>query len=111
MLYVSAAQATGASNSRITFRHILPNISDSVIVIGTMNIAVNILLEASLAFLGLGINPSIPSWGAMVADGRAYIETAWWLTVFPGLAIFISVLGFNLLGDWLRDVNDPSLRV
>ena len=108
MLYVNAAQASGASRPRIIFRHILPNISDSVIVLATMNIAVNILLEAGLAFLGLGISPSTPSWGSMVADGRNYIETAWWLTVFPGFAIFFSVMGFNLLGDWLRDVNDPS---
>jgi len=108
MLYVNAAQASGASRARIIFRHILPNISDSVIVLATMNIAVNILLEAGLAFLGLGISPSTPSWGSMVADGRNYIETAWWLTVFPGFAIFFSVMGFNLLGDWLRDVNDPS---
>ncbi len=108
MLYVNAAQASGASRARVIFRHILPNISDSVIVLATMNIAVNILLEAGLAFLGLGISPSTPSWGSMVADGRNYIETAWWLTVFPGFAIFFSVMGFNLLGDWLRDVNDPS---
>ena len=108
MLYVNAAQAIGASRARTIFRHILPNVSDSVIVLATMNIAVNILLEAGLAFLGLGISPSTPSWGSMVADGRNYIETAWWLTVFPGFAIFFSVMGFNLLGDWLRDVNDPS---
>jgi len=108
MLYVNAAQASGASRARVIFRHILPNVSDSVIVLATMNIAVNILLEAGLAFLGLGISPSTPSWGSMVADGRNYIETAWWLTVFPGFAIFFSVMGFNLLGDWLRDINDPS---
>ncbi|MDA8345024.1 MAG: ABC transporter permease [Thermaerobacter sp.] len=110
MLYVTAAKATGGSDARILFRHVLPNISASIIVIATMNIAVNILLEAGLSFLGLGISPSTPSWGAMVADGRNYVQTAWWLTVFPGLAIFLSVLGFNLLGDWLRDVMDPSRR-
>ena len=110
MLYVTAAKATGGSDARILFRHVLPNISASIIVIATMNIAVNILLEAGLSFLGLGISPSTPSWGAMVADGRNYVQTAWWLTVFPGLAIFVSVLGLNLLGDWLRDVMDPSHR-
>lgn len=110
ILYVSAARATGGSDARILFRHVLPNISSSVVVVATMNIAVNILLEAGLSFLGLGISPSTPSWGSMVADGRNYVQTAWWLTVFPGLAIFVSVLGFNLLGDWLRDVMDPSRR-
>lgn len=110
MVYVNAAEATGASWPRILFRHILPNISDSVIVLATMNIAVNILLEAGLAFLGLGLSPTNPSWGSLVADGQSYVETAWWLTVFPGLAIFLSVLGFNLLGDWLRDLNDPARR-
>jgi peptide/nickel transport system permease protein len=110
-LYVQAARAVGCSDARILFRHILPNIAASIIVIGTLNIAVNILLEAGLTFLGLGLSPSVPSWGAMVADGRNYIETAWWLTTFPGLAIVVSVLGFNLLGDWLRDVTDPSLKL
>lgn len=109
-MFVESAKAIGASNQRIIFRHILVNIATSVIVIGTMNIAINILLEAGLTFIGLGLNPSIPSWGSMLANGRDYIQTAWWLTVFPGVAIMLSVIGFNLLGDWLRDVWDPRSR-
>lgn len=109
-VFVESARAIGCTHSRIIFRHILPNVVGTLVVIATMNVAVNILLEAGLTFLGLGLNPSIPSWGAMLADGRNYIQTAWWLSTFPGVAILIAVMGFNLLGDWLRDVSDPTLR-
>lgn len=76
----------------------------------TLNVATNILLESSLTFLGLGIDPTIPSWGGMLAEGRTYLQTAWWVSVFPGLAILLTVLGLNLLGDWLRDSLDPTGR-
>lgn len=109
--YVQAARSIGATHFRILGKHILPNVMSPIIVLSTLNIATNILLEAGLTFLGLGVDPSIPSWGGMLADGRIYISTAWWVATFPGLAIMLTVLGFNLLGDWLRDELDPNLRV
>lgn len=105
--FVEAARALGSSNARIIFRHILPNVGTVVIVIATMNIAINVLLEAGLTFIGLGLNASVPTWGSMLANSRDYIQSAWWLTVLPGVAIMLSVIGFNLVGDWLRDVWDP----
>lgn len=104
---VQATRALGASDARIVLRHMLPNLIGPVIVLATLNVANNILLESGLTFLGLGIDPLIPSWGGMLADGRNYMQTAWWVATFPGLAITVTVLGFNLLGDWLRDRLDP----
>lgn len=109
--FVQAAKAIGGSHRRIIFKHILPNVLSSILVLSTTYIAEFILLEASLTFLGLGVDPTIPSWGGMLADSRNYITTAWWTTVFPGFAIMLTVLGFNLLGDWLRDRFDPNLKV
>jgi peptide/nickel transport system permease protein len=109
--YVQAARSIGATHFRILGKHILPNVMSPIIVLSTLSIATNILLEAGLTFLGLGVDPSIPSWGGMLADGRIYISTAWWVATFPGVAIMLTVLGFNLLGDWLRDELDPNLRV
>jgi peptide/nickel transport system permease protein len=106
-LYVDAARALGASKFRIIVRHILPNSAASIIVIGTLLMASVITSEAALSFLGLGIPPTIPTWGNMIADGRQYLQDAWWLPVFPGLAISITVMGVNLIGDWLRDLFDP----
>lgn len=106
--YVLAAQALGASDATILRRHILPNVSTSAIVIGTFEIARAILSEASLSFLGLGVQPPTPSWGGMVADGREYLTTAWWMSTWPGVVIATTVLAINLLGDWLRDVLDPA---
>jgi peptide/nickel transport system permease protein len=106
--FVQAAEAIGLRGRVILFRHILPNAVGPVIVLMTLNIANNILLESSLTFLGAGINPMIPSWGGMLSDGRSYLQTAWWVGVFPGLAIMLTVLGLNLLGDWLRDALDPN---
>ena len=94
----------------ILFQHLLPNLIGPVIVLMTLNVANNILLESSLTFLGLGVDPLIPSWGGMLADGRTYLQNAWWVSVFPGLAILLTVLGLNLLGDWLRDSLDPTGR-
>lgn len=108
--YVVAARSIGASHTRIIFRHILPNLIQSTLVIGTFAMAAAIIAEASLSFLGLGVPPEVPTWGGMLADGRAYVSTAWWIAVFPGLAIFVTVLSINLLGDVLRDNLDPRLR-
>jgi len=109
--YVEAAQVAGARDARILLRHILPNIIASVIVLATLQVAFVILTEAALSFLGLGVKPSIPTWGSMVNDGRLYIYTAWWVITFPGLAIMVAVLAINMVGDWLRDTLDPTLRV
>jgi peptide/nickel transport system permease protein len=109
--FVTAARVIGARHPRIILRHVLPNLIPSCLVIATFSMAVAVIAEASLSFLGLGVPPSIPTWGTMLADGRNYISTAPWLTIFPGLAIFIVVLGINLLGDGLRDVLDPRLKV
>lgn len=108
--FVLSARAIGVSDWGIIMRHILPNLLGPVIVLMTLNVANNILLESSLTFLGLGVDPSIPSWGGMLAEGRTYLQTAWWISVVPGMAILLTVLGLNLLGDWLRDTLDPTGR-
>lgn len=108
--FILSARAIGVKDWRIIFQHLLPNLLGPVIVLMTLNVANNILLESSLTFLGLGVDPTIPSWGGMLADGRTYLQTAWWVSVFPGLAILLTVLGLNLLGDWLRDSLDPTGR-
>jgi len=108
--FVTAAQCLGASNRKIITRHILPNLIQTSLVIGTFAMASSIIAEASLSFLGVGVPPDIPTWGTMLADARIYISTAWWLPLFPGLCIFITVLGINLLGDALRDLLDPRLK-
>jgi peptide/nickel transport system permease protein len=108
--FVDAARALGASHTRIILLHILPNLFQSAIVIGTFAMASAIISEAALSFLGLGVPPDIPTWGSMLAGGRTYISTSWWLALFPGLCIFFTVLGINLLGDGLRDILDPRLK-
>ena len=108
--FVTLARVTGASNARLMFVHILPNVLNSVMVLLTLQLGFVILLEATLSFLGAGIPPPTPTWGEMVSSGRAYITSAWWLTLFPGIAIALVVLAFNLIGDWLRDHLDPRLR-
>jgi peptide/nickel transport system permease protein len=108
--FVIAAHVIGAGNARIIAHHIFPNIVPSALVIGTFAMASSIIAEASLSFLGLGVPPDVPTWGTMLGDGRSYISTAPWLTIFPGLAIFTVVLGINLLGDGLRDVLDPRRK-
>jgi ABC-type dipeptide/oligopeptide/nickel transport system permease subunit len=109
--FVEAAVAVGASNRRIIFRHLVPNVIAPVIVISTFQLAELIIVESSLSFLGLGIQPPMPSWGSMLSQGREYANTAWWLAVFPGLAIMLTVLGANLFGDGVRDALDPRLKV
>jgi peptide/nickel transport system permease protein len=108
--FVQAAQALGMRDLRIIFRHILPNALAPVFVTATLDVATAILVEAGLSFLGFGAQPPAPSWGNILTEGRTYIFDAWWLTLFPGLAILITVLSFNLLGEGLRDALDPRLR-
>lgn len=105
--FVQAAIAMGAGHRRILFRHILPNVLTPALVVATLELARTIVLEAGLSFLGLGIQPPSPSWGRMLADGRSYIASAWWIITLPGLALMLTVLSVNLLGDWLRDWLDP----
>ncbi|MFM1652085.1 ABC transporter permease [Brevibacillus sp. B_LB10_24] len=108
--FVRAARSVGARDARIIFTHILPNVASSFIVISTLSVATTIILEASLSFLGLGIQPPTVSWGGMLSDGRDYVATSWWIATFPGLAITLTVLGIIFLGDWLRDVLDPRMK-
>ncbi len=108
--FVEGAQAIGCSDSRIIFRHILPNLASPILVLATLEIAIVILAEAGLSFLGMGIQPPAPSWGGMVAAGRDYITSAWWLVTFPGLAILLTALSLNLTATWLRTVSDPVQR-
>lgn len=108
--YVRSARAIGAKDFRIITKHILPNVMSSFIVIATLRVASNIILEASLSFLGLGIQSPDVSWGLMLSDGRQYIATSWWVATFPGVAITITVLGVIFLGDWLRDILDPKIK-
>ena len=105
--FIEAARTIGARDSRIIIRHILPNIIGPVIIIASFSVASTIIAEASLSFLGLGVTPDTPTWGIMLSEGREYIRDGWWLTTIPGLAIAMTVLGINLLGDWLRDEIDP----
>lgn len=108
--YVRAAYAMGAGNARIIFRHILPNCISTLIVQAAMDMGTIMIAEAGLSFIGLGPQPSLPSWGNMLSTGRNYITNGWWLSVFPGLAIFLTVLCFNLIGDILQEVFDPKLK-
>jgi len=108
--YVEASRTIGCKDVRIIILHILPNISASIIVIATLSLANIILAESSLSFLGFGVPPPAPTWGRMLSEGRQYLSNAWWIATFPGLAIMITVLGVNLLGDGLRDAYDPRLQ-
>jgi peptide/nickel transport system permease protein len=108
--FIARARVAGASHLRIMFRYILPNVVNSLTVLATLQVGFVILLESSLSFLGAGIPRPTPAWGLMVADGRELIVTAWWISMFPGLAIMLTVLSLNLLGDWLRDHLDPKLK-
>ncbi len=107
--FVLSARAIGVGRAQILARHVLPNVLAPVLVVASFVAATNILIEASLSFLGLGVDASTPSWGSMLADGRDLLQAAWWVETFPGLAIVVTVLGINLFGDWLRDYLDPRL--
>ena len=109
--FVQAALALGSGDGRVLIRHILPNALTPWLVVATLDMARVIVIESALSFLGLGVQPPTPTWGGMLADGRVYISTAWWLATFPGLAILVTVLGINLFGDGLRDTLDPRLKV
>ncbi len=107
--FVELAKVAGVSNTKILVRHILPNLTSTLTVLVSLQVSFVILLEATMSFLGVGLPPPTPSWGLMVADGRAVVTSAWWISFFPGLFIAATVLSFNLLGDWLRDRLDPKL--
>ena len=108
--YVLAARAVGAPTRRIIVRHVLPNAIASLLVVTTMTIGVNIIVVAGLSFLGFGVRPPTPSWGAMLQEAQEFMRSAWWMAVYPGLCIIVTVFGFNILGDSLRDVLDPRLK-
>jgi peptide/nickel transport system permease protein len=105
--YIRAAEMAGCGRMRILLHHVLPNIAGPLMVVATSEFGLMILFEAGLSFLGLGVQPPYPSWGSIMAAGRQYVQRAWWLTVFPGVALFVLVLCVNLFGDWLRDRLDP----
>jgi peptide/nickel transport system permease protein len=109
--FVEAAKSIGASKLRIVFNHVLPNCTSPIIVKASMDMGMAILFAANLGFIGVGAQPPIPEWGTMISTGRNYLPDHWWMATFPGLAILITVLGFNLLGDGLRDVLDPQSRI
>jgi peptide/nickel transport system permease protein len=108
--YIEAARALGASRRRIIFRHILPNAMTPIIVQGSLDFGNAIMYAAALSFIGLGAHPPAPEWGAMISLARNYLQDSWWFATFPGLAILVTVIGFNLLGDGIRDMTDPRLR-
>jgi len=108
--YILAARTVGARATRLMFRHLLPNVANTIVVVATLQVGSIILFESSLSFLGVGVPPPTPDWGAMLAAGRSDLATAWWVSVFPGLAILLTVLTVNILGDMLRDATDPRLR-
>jgi peptide/nickel transport system permease protein len=108
--FIARARVAGASHTRIMAKYIFPNVVNSLVVLATLQVGYVILLESALSFLGAGLPRPTPAWGLMIADGRELIVTAWWVSMFPGLAIMLTVLALNLLGDWLRDHLDPKLR-
>lgn len=108
--FIQIIRALGGSTGRIIFRHILPNALSPLIVVATLDLARTIILESTLSFLGLGVQPPTPSWGLMISDGREYLDTAWWVATFPGLTLMATALAVSRLGDWLRDILDPTLR-
>ena len=108
--YVALAKVAGASTPRILITHIFPGVINTLIVVGTLQVSIVILVEATLSFLGAGVPPPTPAWGSMVADGRDFLADAWWISTMPGLAILLTVISLNLFGDWLRDILDPRLR-
>jgi peptide/nickel transport system permease protein len=108
--YVALAKISGASTTRIIIKHIFPGVINTVMVLSSLQVGNLVLAESVLSFLGVGIPPPTPSWGSMVADGRNYLSTAWWISFFPGMAILLIVFSMNFFGDWLRDKLDPRLR-
>lgn len=111
MEFVALAQIAGCSKLSIILRHLLPNAANPLIILATLQVGVVIMLESSLSFLGVGIPPPTPAWGAMIAEGRSYIVSAWWISLIPGVAILLTVLSFNLMGDALTEILDPTQRI
>jgi peptide/nickel transport system permease protein len=109
--YVHAAAALGMGRARVLFGHVLPNVAPSIIVVASLQFSQFIVAEASISFLGFGVQPPTPAWGSMLSESRDFLYVAWWLAAFPGAALALTALGINLVGDWLRDVLDPKLRV
>jgi len=109
--FVQAAAALGMNRPRQLFRHVLPNVAPSIVVVASLQFSQFIVAEAAISFLGFGVQPPTPAWGSMLAESRDFLYVAWWLAAFPGLALALTALGVNLLGDWLRDTLDPKLRV
>jgi ABC-type dipeptide/oligopeptide/nickel transport system permease subunit len=109
--FVLAARALGSGHARIVFRQILPNVASAIVVIATLQVAQVIILESFLSFLGLGVQPPTPAWGNMLGEGRVYMLNSWWIAAFPGLAIFVTTLAINLMGNALRDWLDPHLKL
>jgi len=107
--YITAAEALGLRDWTIMWRHVVPNIINPLIVVASFALATNIINEASLSFLGVGVPPSTPTWGGMLGEGRNYLRIAWWVSTLPGIALMLSVYSVNMLGDWLRDVYDPRI--
>jgi peptide/nickel transport system permease protein len=108
--FTTAARGLGSSSGRILLRHILPNIVGSIVVVATLQVSQFVIAEATVSFLGFGVQPPTPAWGTMLSEGRTYLYVAWWVTVFPGLALVLTALSMNLIGDWLRDRLDPTLQ-
>ena len=109
--FVHAAAALGVGRGRLLFRHVLPNVAPSIIVVSSLQFSQFIVAEAAISFLGFGVQPPTPAWGSMLSESRDFLYVAWWLAAFPGAALALTALGVNLLGDWLRDTLDPKLRV
>ena len=109
--YVQAAAALGTGRARILFRHVLPNVAPSIIIVASLQFSQFIVAEAAISFLGFGVQPPTPAWGSMLSESRDFLYIAWWLAAFPGAALALTALGVNLVGDWLRDVLDPKFRV
>jgi peptide/nickel transport system permease protein len=109
--YVHAAAALGVGRTRLLFRHVLPNVAPSIVVVASLQFSQFVVAEAAISFLGFGVQPPTPAWGSMLSESRDFLYVAWWLAAFPGIALALTALGVNLLGDWLRDTLDPKLRV
>ena len=109
--YVQAAAALGTGRARVAFRHVLPNVAPSIVVVASLQFSQFVVAEAAISFLGFGVQPPTPAWGSMLSEGRDFLYVAWWLAAWPGAALALTALGVNLVGDWVRDVLDPKLRI